>query len=80
MIDRRTHDLMALSSAQSYLNTAMESLMWARVFMESIEGGAERAQLIDSLHAQIQQIYGQGLGETIVAEQEGMEGSDDEDL
>ena len=77
MIDRRTHDLMALSSAQSYLNTVMEGLTWARVFMGSMEGGMERVKLIDSLYEQVQQIYDQGLRETIAAEQEG---SDDEDL
>lgn len=80
MIDRRTHDLMALSSAQSYLNIAMEGLLWARVYMGCMEGGMERVKLIDSLYEQVQQIYDQGLRETIAAEQEGMEGSDDEDL
>lgn len=83
MIDRRTHDLMALSSVQAYTHMAMECTAWAYRYAMSMEDEA-RAKQIASIHDQLGDIYQAGLKEIMDAEKDddpdGEVRSDDKDI
>ena len=83
MIDRRTHDLMALSSVQAYTHIAMECTRWAYRYAMSMEDEA-RAKQIASIHDQLNTMYQVGLKEIMYAEKDddpaGEVRSDDKDI
>ena len=83
MIDRRTHDLMALSSVQAYTHIAMECTRWAYRYATSMEDEA-RAKQIASIHDQLGVMYQAGLKEIMDAEKDddpdGEVRSDDKDI
>ena len=63
MIDRRTHDLMALNAVQAYTHMAMECTAWAYRYAQTMEGGEARAKQIASIHDQLGLMYQVGLKE-----------------
>ena len=83
MIDRRTHDLMALNAVQSYTHMAMECTAWAYRYAQTMEGGEATAKQIASIHDQLGLMYQVGLKEIKDAEQADPNGevrSDDKDI
>lgn len=84
MIDRRTHDLMALSSVQAYTHMAMECTAWAYRYAQTMEGGEATAKQIASIHDQLGVMYQAGLKEIMDAEKDddpaGEVRSDDKDI
>ena len=84
MIDRRTHDLMALNAVQAYTHMAMECTAWAYRYAMSIMGDEARAKQIASIHDQLGDMYQAGLKEIMDAEKDddpdGEVRSDDKDI
>lgn len=68
MIDRRTHDLMALSCVQAYTHMAMECMTWAYMYAKSMEDDEARVKQIASIHDQLDTLYKVGLREIHDAE------------
>ena len=77
MIDRRTHDLMALSAVQIYVHTAMECMAWAYRYAQTMEGGEATAKKIASIHDQLNLLYRVGLMQVRV--EEGSDGKEDDE-
>ena len=84
MIDRRTHDLMALNAIQAYIHMAVECMTGAYMYAQTREGGEAKMEQIRSIHDQLDALYKAGLKETLDAEKDdGPDGevrSDDKDI
>jgi hypothetical protein len=68
MIDRRTHDLMALTTVQTYTHMAMDGMTWALPYAQTIEGDEDRVKQIKSIYEQLDALYRMGLRELMDAE------------
>ena len=77
MIDRRTHNLMALSAVQAYVHAATECMIGADSYAQTIEGGEATAKQIASIHDQLNILYRVGLMQ--VPDEEGSDGKEDDE-